>query len=194
MIRVRNLVVTRSATVICRLAELEVQRGEHVCITGKNGSGKSTLLRVLAGLERDFSGTVSVTAALRERTLVHQEPLLLRGTVLTNVLYGLKARGIARREALRKAHAWLERGGLGGLGPRRCQGLSGGERRRVALVRAFVIEPELLLLDEPLSDLDSVGARMLAEVLRESNGLTVCMTSPKGEAAALVDRTVTLDS
>ncbi len=192
MIHIKNLRVERPTGILCDLASLEVQRGEHLCIEGSNGSGKSTLLRVLAGIELDYNGTVEVAASGNEITYMHQHPYLFHGTVLSNVVYGLRARGLNRREAAQKAQPWIELCGLTEFAGRQAGGLSGGERRRVALARAFVLDPVLLLLDEPLSDLDAAGSEILKQALAHVEGMTILMTSPKGETADLAQRTVTL--
>ncbi|MFT5288585.1 MAG: ABC-type nitrate/sulfonate/bicarbonate transport system ATPase subunit [Planctomycetota bacterium] len=192
IIRIKDLRVERPTGILCDLPTLEVQRGEHVCIEGSNGSGKSTLLRVLAGVELDYKGTVEVAASGTEITYMHQHPYLFHGTVLSNVAYGLRARGLNRREAAEKAQPWIERCGLTEFAARQAGGLSGGERRRVALARAFALDPVLLLLDEPLSDLDAAGAKILEQALAHVRGMTILMTSPKGETAGLTQRTITL--
>ena len=193
MIRVEALEVTRGSTTILRLGRLHLERGERLCIEGVNGSGKSTLLRILAGLEGNFRGLVELQAPAAARTLVHQDPYFFRGTVHDNIRYPLTARGCGRRAARKKIQNWLERADLLSLAQRSCCDLSGGERRRVALARAFVLEPQVLLLDEPLSDLDATGAAMLAASLAELTSLTVVCASPKGEAVGLGQRSLRLE-
>lgn len=186
MIRVHDLIVERGGAVICAVPRLEVAAGERVGLFGRNGSGKTTLLRVLAGLERDFAGRCLVDVPLKERTFVHQEPWLFRGTVLSNVTYGLRARGRPRGPARRLAREWLERLGMADRAGRLREGLSGGETRRVALARALVLEPRLLLLDEPFSDLDADGTEAMTRVLTELRGTTVVLSSHVDLPGALV--------
>jgi len=154
MITIEHLHVEKAGRTICSVEQLNVSKGERVAIVGENGSGKTTLLRVLAGLETGYRGQCHTAAARSERTYVGQSPYLFRGTVLFNVTYGLRHRPARRAERDRLAHDWLGRFGLAGQAQERVEHLSGGERRRVALARAMVLRPRLLLLDEPLADLD----------------------------------------
>jgi len=187
-----DLTVSKSGQVICRLAEFTVFPGERLGIGGANGSGKSTLLRVLGGLERDFTGTCRIDIPPRDRVFVHQTPYLLRGTVLHNVAYGLAARSVERSERRRIALDWLARLGIADLAGRRVDSLSGGEGRRVALARACVLRPKLLLLDEPLADLDESGTRCVGEALAELSDATVLIASPIPLPDGLVARWVEL--
>lgn len=178
MIDVRSLEVSKDGQRICHVPELTVQPGERLAVIGTNGSGKSTLLRVLAGLEHDYQGQCEVQAALEERTYVHQNPYLFRGTVLSNVAYGLRARGQSRAAATKAALDGLEQFGIRDLASRKTGNLSGGEVRRVALARAVVLDPRLLLLDEPLSDLDAEGIESVCRVLTALPDTTVLIASP----------------
>lgn len=156
-------------------ADFEVGAGSRAVLTGSSGGGKTTLLRLIAGLERPDSGRIwigdeDVTAlAPRERRLgyVFQDHALFPSmSVLENAAFGLRMRGAPRAERVRLAEQWLERVGLG---PKRDQPitmLSGGERSRVAFVRALIAEPRVLLLDEPFAALDpELRAGLRAEVL-----------------------------
>jgi molybdopterin-binding protein len=185
---------------------LEVRAGEVLGVIGPNGSGKSTLLRLLGLLEPPDAGHVLVGGrpvdardALAERrrmATVFQEPLLADATVATNVALGLRFRGVAGREIERRVARWLERFGVGALAPRSARTLSGGEAQRVALARALVLEPEVLLLDEPFASLDQPSRTSLitdlGAVLRQDRVTTVIVTHHRGEAQALADRVAVL--
>jgi tungstate transport system ATP-binding protein len=181
---------------------LDVVAGEVLAVIGPNGSGKSTLLRVLGLLERPARGRVLMSGrpvdvgdALAERrrmATVFQEPLLADTTVAANVALGLRFRGVRPTDAARRAARWLERLGVGALAARSARTLSSGEAQRVALARALVLEPAVLLLDEPFANLDPPTRTALlgdlGAVLREDRITTVLVTHDRGEALALADR------
>ncbi len=193
-IRIDDLSVSKGNQVICRVAGFTVASGERLGVGGANGSGKSTLLRVLAGLEQDYAGTCRIDVPRRERVFVHQTPYLFRGTVLHNMVYGLAARSVKRSERRPLALDWLMRLGVADLADRHVAGLSGGERRRVALARACVLRPKLLLLDEPLADLDESGADRVREALAELSDSTILIASPIPLPEGLIARWFELDS
>ena len=185
---------------------LDVLAGEVLAVIGPNGAGKSTLLRVLGLLERPDAGTVLVAGravdardALSERrrmATVFQESLLADTTVADNVALGLRFRGTSRAAAAPRVARWLGRLGVATLASRSARTLSGGEARRVALARALVLEPEVVLLDEPFSGLDTpTRASLLGDlgaILRADRTTTVLVTHERGEALALADRVAVL--
>jgi len=163
---------------------------------GHNGSGKSTLLRLLALLETPTEGQVLLdgapvarraAAAQRRRvTLVEQRPILFRGTVLDNLGYGLRARGMRRTAVNRMVGEAAERLGLAPLLGRRRHELSDGEVQRVAVARALAVQPDLLLLDEPASSADRAAAGALYRTLtaeRAARPLAICIASHQLEDA-----------
>lgn len=181
---------------------LSVRRGEVLAVIGPNGSGKSTLLRVLGLLEAPTEGTVafegrtvSAKDSLPERrrmASVFQQPLLALGTVAANAAMGLRFRGTREAEIALRVSRWLARFGIESLRDRRARGLSGGEAQRVALVRALVLDPHVLLLDEPFAALDpTTRAALIPElgaILRADRVTTVLVTHDRAEAQALADR------
>jgi tungstate transport system ATP-binding protein len=185
---------------------LDVFAGEVLAVIGPNGAGKSTLLRLLGLLERPDVGTVLVAGrpaaaldALAERrrmATVFQEPLLADASVADNVAMGLRFRGVPASAAAPRVARWLERLGVAPLARRPARTLSGGEAQRVALARALVLEPEVLLLDEPFSGLDApTRAALLTDfgaILRADRTTTVLVTHERGEALALADRVAVL--
>ena len=144
MIAIDNLSVSKDQRQICCVPKLHLAEQSRMQIVGNNGSGKSTLLRVLGGLESDYVGTCKIGPSTPDRIYVHQSPYLFRGTVESNVAYGLRKHRAKRIPAV--AQEWLERLGISHLAEQDARTLSGGEQRRVALARAFAIGPQLLLL------------------------------------------------
>ena len=189
MIEISNLRVERDGRCLCCVEELSVAAGDRLGIVGANGSGKTTLLRVIAGLTTHYAGTCRVAVERRGCTYLHQQPYLFRGSVLANVRYGEQnGAGQGGTNAL----AWLDRLGIGHLADRSTADLSGGERRRVALARALAMRPQLLLLDEPLADLDEAAADAVVTALGELTETTVLIASPTEIPASLVESTYRL--
>ena len=202
---VRGLRAVRGGATILDVPRIDVFAGSSLAIVGPNGAGKTTLLLHLALLERASAGEVLFEGApvrgrelaLRRRmAVVFQEPLLLDRSVMANVEAGLRLRGLARTERHARARRWLDRFGVGALSDRSSRTLSGGEAQRVSLARAFALEPEVLLLDEPFSALDTPTRAAitddLASVLAETRMTTVLVTHDHDEAARLGDRVAVL--
>ncbi|MFJ3338174.1 ABC transporter ATP-binding protein [Streptomyces sp. NPDC086766] len=185
--------------------DLDVAQHEIVCVLGPSGSGKSTLLRAVAGLQPLDSGRVlldgrdqaGVPAHRREVGLMFQDHQLFpQRDVGGNVAFGLRMRGAEKSERAARVGELLELVGLPGAGSRAVSALSGGEQQRVALARALAPRPRLLMLDEPLGQLDrSLRERLVVE-LRELFGrlgtTVLAVTHDQGEAFALADRVVVM--
>jgi molybdopterin-binding protein len=183
---------------------VQVREGEVLAVIGPNGAGKSTLLRVLGLLEAPTAGTVlyrgeavspsgSRGLAIRRRfASVFQEPLLCDTTVRANAALGLRLRGRPAREAAPQVEVWLARLGIDHLADRQARTLSGGEAQRTSLARAFAVQPEVLLLDEPFSALDPPTRAdlltLLQALLREEGCTTIFVTHDREEALRLGDR------
>jgi len=191
---------------------LDAADGDTIGLLGPNGSGKSTTLRCLAGLDAPQTGRIDIAGVTvvdttrgidlppeqRSVGFVFQDYLLFpHMSVLDNVAFGLRARGEARQSAERRAGEWLDRLEIGDLASRKPGRLSGGQAQRVALARALVIEPDLLLLDEPLAALDA-GTRasvrsLLRRHLADFHGAVVMVTHDPMDAMVLADRVVVLE-
>ena len=178
VIDIENLRVCRGPRTICAVPRLGIERGERFGVLGKNGSGKTTLLRVIAGLERGVSGRCVLAVRRKQAVYVGQSVYLFRGTVLSNVMYGLRAHRLGRALAESRALQWLDVFGIRKLAGASADQLSSGERRRTALARAFAIEPDVLLLAEPLSDMDVEGVARLSKGMDELASSTILIASP----------------
>jgi len=176
-------------------ADLRADRGQRLVILGPSGSGKTTVLRLIAGLEQPDSGDVTfdgrsmngVAPEQRRAAMVFQGHALFPfHTVVENVAYGLKLRKVAKAERRERAQQALSEVQLDGYGDRWPSELSGGERQRVALARAIVVEPDVLLLDEPLSSLDPILREELQELVcaiqQRQETTTIFVTHDRQEA------------
>ena len=176
--------------------DLEVRRGEFVCIVGASGCGKSTLLSLVAGLDQPSAGTVRIT---RRTALMFQESALLPWrTAAQNVELALKMNGVARPQRRDRAVELLDRVQLAAFADRAPHQLSGGMRQRVALARALAQDAEILLMDEPFGALDAITRDVLHDELERiatEQALTVLfVTHNVREASRLGDRIVLLSS
>jgi len=183
---------------------LAAERGEILAVMGPSGCGKTTLLRVLAGLESPTVGTVatnslSATEARSPMACVFQEPRLFPWyTVLENIALGLQARGIPTGDRLQRACGLADWVGLAEAALLYPHQLSGGMKQRVNLARAFAIEPQLLLLDEPFSALD-MGTRQqmqqqVVDWVKRHQAIAVLVTHDLSEAVIMADRVVVLSA
>ena len=189
-------------TAVHRL-DLEIAAGEFIAIMGPSGCGKTTTLRMIAGLEAPTEGEVRISGRLMNDVPVHERdtPMVWQSLALfpflnarENVEFGLRMRGIDAGERRRRAVEWLERLEIGEFAERNVDTLSGGQRQRVALARSLVTEPQILLLDEPLSALDAhLVIRMqgvLTRLQRELGITFVYVTHSQSEAFAMANRIV----
>jgi len=202
MIEIRNLLVQRNGRDVLNIDALDIQRGETLAVVGPNGAGKSTLLLTLAHLLNPARGEIRFDGKSvndwgeleyrRKISFVFQSPLLLDMTVEQNVALGLRLRGISKQESFQQAGRWIKALGVESLVGRRAGQLSGGEAQRVSLARAFVLNPELLLLDEPFVALDPPTRVKLLDdlsaILSEDQRTAVFVTHNLNEAAKLSHR------
>jgi tungstate transport system ATP-binding protein len=202
LIEIKDLQIKRNNQTALEIPSLSIQRGETLAVVGPNGAGKSTLLLALARLLKSVRGQILYEGKSlaqwneleyrRKISFVFQSPLLMDMTVEQNVALGLKFRGTPWEETRERVGKRMKQLGIEPLSKRRASQLSGGEAQRVSLARAFVLEPELLLLDEPFAALDPPTRSQLIEdlssLLKEDQRTVVFVTHNLNEAAKLSHR------
>lgn len=202
LVHLRDLAKTASdKRPLLHIEELAIPVGACILLSGRNGAGKTTLLKIIAGLEPPDHAIVNygnVTLPWREARrhyggdviYLHQQPYLFDCSVASNVAYGLRGTGLSRVEIARRVEQALATAQLGHLATRNARELSGGERQRVALTRALVLAPKLLLLDEPLANLDEQArdrACALIGELKEQRIAVVLTSHERLSLTALAD-------
>ena len=194
LLTARGLSVRQGRTPVLHGVDLDLAEGRRTVLLGPNGAGKSVLLRALHGLIGLDAGRVLWRgravdgAARRAQAMVFQRPVMLRRSARANLRFALAAAGVPRAERAGRADAALERAGLHHLARRPARVLSGGEQQRLALARALLCEPDLLLLDEPTASLDPAATAAVEAMVREASlaGVTVLMvTHDRGQARRL---------
>lgn len=205
-LELRGLSKSFGQTVAVEGFDLSVSAGELVCLLGPSGSGKSTVLRMVGGFERPTAGQIliagnDVTRIPPERRptsmMFQSHALWPHMTVAQNIGFGLRLRRLSRAETDRRVEEALEMVGLQGYGGRKPSQLSGGQQQRVALARSLVLEPQILLLDEPFASLDQHLRERLREEVRDLQarlGITMLfVTHGQDEALSIADRIVVMD-
>jgi tungstate transport system ATP-binding protein len=206
LVEIHSLFVHRAGRPVLEIGHLDIEKGQVLAVAGPNGAGKTTLLLVLARLLKPEQGEIQFNGQpwksipdLEYRQhigLVMQDSLLLNRSVFDNVATGLRFRHLPKNEVTRRTEEWLERLNISHLRSRPCPQLSGGEARRVALARAFVLQPDLLLLDEPFSALDRASRHKLQNdlktILAGAKTTTVFTTHSETDVQILSDRKIEL--
>jgi len=189
--------VTRGRTILDRVS-LRLDAGMRTFVLGPNGAGKSVLLRVMHGLIAPTSGDVRWSAneapgAPRRQAMVFQRPVMFRRSALGNLRLALAIAGVPASERERRARAALERVGLVSISHQPARVLSGGEQQRLALARAWMLEPEVLFLDEPTANLDPGATREIERIvgaIHAAGTKIVMVTHNLGQAQRLADEIV----
>jgi len=203
LVEFRSVVKRFDDFVAVERVNFTIEAGEFVAIMGPSGCGKTTTLRMLAGLEAPTEGEVLMDGRVMNDVPAHERdtPLVWQSLALfpflnarENVEFGLQMRGVAAAERRRRALEWLDRMEIAEFAERDIASLSGGQKQRVALARSLVIEPRILLLDEPLSALDAnlvIRMQSVLTKLQRELGITfVYVTHSQSEAFAMADRVV----
>jgi len=208
ILEARNIEVERGETILLNIPSLLIEKGEILALIGPNGAGKTTLLQALSYLLRPFIGEIffngekiisnhSIFEYRRKLAMVFQEPLLFDTTVFNNVASGLKIRGMKKGEICDRVMEQLDRFGINHLSHRSAKTLSGGEAQRTSLARAFALQPEILLLDEPFSSLDPPTRDSLIEdlerILKLTKTTALIATHDRLEALRLSDRVAVMN-
>jgi tungstate transport system ATP-binding protein len=208
LLELRDLKIQRGGVQVLDVPSFHLRENEFVSLVGPNGAGKSTLLlSIMCLLERSGGrvfwrgqevGTDRAALDLRRRiAMVLQEPLLFDASVEDNVASGLKIRGVGRAETRRRTAAYLERFNLAHMAQRSARKLSGGEARRVSLARALVVEPDLILLDEPFANLDPPTRQSITQdletIIQETGTTAVLVTHDPADSLRLSDRIVVME-
>jgi tungstate transport system ATP-binding protein len=198
-LKVRGAVSARRGKVLVGPVDIDLQGAGTTVVMGPNGSGKTTFLRLLHGAARLSKGQIEWSCdkvqAQRNQAFVFQRPVMLRRTVLENLIYPLRMRGVPRVPAIIEAEDWAARVGLADMLPRNATNLSGGEQQKLALARAMITKPKLLFLDEPTASLDGRATREIEEVIRSARAQgthLILSTHDLGQARRLADEVLFL--
>jgi tungstate transport system ATP-binding protein len=178
----RGVSVVSGTTTILDGVDVAIARGERLFVIGPNGSGKSTLLRVLHGLIAPTQGAITWGGGAERppgQAMVFQRPVLLRRSAAANIAYALDLAGVRGSDADRRVAAALNEVGLLDVAERPARVLSGGEQQRLALARAWALEPDVLFLDEPTASLDPGATRAVESIVRDihARGTTIVMST-----------------
>ena len=186
----RGIEKTFAETNILRNVDISLYPGKCILLSGNNGSGKTTLLKIIAGLETpsraeiEFSGKShswksAIRSIRREIIYLHQQPYLLSGTVESNVSYGLRFTHLNRKQLRESVKEALEWAGLADMAKHQAKTLSGGVQQRVAFTRAWILKPKVLLLDEPMANMDIESREQACDLLKrmKSEGMSIVITS-----------------
>ncbi len=206
--RLHNIVKRIGETFLLEIPHLSVREGRIYALVGPNGSGKTTLLNLLGLIDEPTEGQLlfrgedvhraspTLLRARRHIAMVAQHPFLFSGTVMHNLVYGLKVRGVHRRAAYKTTLHALKRVGLEGFEKRKVSELSGGEAERVAFARAVCLEPKVLLLDEPTTNVDRrhvpIIEGLIGEIRDRSGATVVLATHDLAQACRLSDEVFSL--
>ena len=200
-IEIQNMTLVLGGRTILNIPYFAVENGQSVSLMGPNGAGKTSLMLIMAALQPPTSGTITwfgkkaenhdLLELRRKMAMLFQKPMMLDLSVTENVELGLKFRHVSRKEREKRVKPWLEKLGIAHLARQRARSLSGGEAQRVAIAQALVLQPQVIFLDEPFSNLDKATRdefkQDIGRLLREQQITTVMVTHHIREATDLTD-------
>ncbi|WP_432665917.1 ATP-binding cassette domain-containing protein [Wukongibacter baidiensis] len=202
-IRIEGLVKIYGERTVVNIENMTLEKGRVYGVIGPNGAGKSTMLKIVAGLEDSSRGKTLYNEnplndeILKNITYMSQRPYLLRTSVFNNISYPLKIRKYDKRDIEDKVNEIMKELGISDLSSQLATSLSGGESQKVALARALVFEPEILLLDEPTANIDPNSIELIEKVIAKRNtekGMTaIIITHNMGQAKRLCDEVIFMD-
>ncbi|SHJ63185.1 ATP-binding cassette domain-containing protein [Paramaledivibacter caminithermalis] len=199
-IEIQSLIKTYNQRQVLNIKSLSLEKGKIYGIIGPNGAGKSTMLRIIAGLEEAKKGTILYNKKhlngeiIKNLTYLNQKPYLLRTSVFNNIAYPLKLRKYKKETLKKKVIEIVKEFNIFDLRHQPATNLSGGEAQKVALARALIFEPELLLLDEPTANIDPNSLELIEKKIikrnREKNTTIIIITHNIGQAKRLCDEII----
>lgn len=197
-IQLNEALVSKKSKVILGPVSAQIKAGGPTVVIGPNGAGKTTLLRLIHGLERAREGDVTFAPSdqskvYKKQCFVFQKPIMLRRSALDNVAYPLILDGVKKAQAREQAHQMIERIGLGGVASTQATYLSGGESQKLAIARALITNPDLLILDEPTASLDASATRDIEALIVDAakSGIEIMMTTQHmGQARRLAKKII----
>lgn len=203
-VKLRDVSVVFNNFTAVKKADLEVPDGQFLAIVGPTGCGKSTLLNVAAGLLKPASGTCDIFGQ-ELKGINHQAGYLFQSdslmpwkTALDNIAIGLEIHGVSKSEALKLSHEWLARIGLQAFGNRYPHQLSGGQRKRIGLAQVLILNPKLILMDEPFGPLDAQTRVLMGDLLlklwSKDRKAVMFVTHDLEEAITLADRVIIISA
>lgn len=193
-LKVKNVTIQKRGNTILDDVSFQLEEKKLSIVMGPNGAGKTMLLRSIQGLENLNLGAIEWNISekdVRDRiAFVFQTPIVLRRTVLENIIYPLVIAGESKAEAIDKAKQWIDQIGLAGKENQNALLLSGGERQKLAIARALISNPDVLILDEPTANLDGKSTKEIETIVKsaQSSGTKIIMTTHStGQAKRLAD-------
>lgn len=202
-IKINNLKKQYDDRLVLNIDNLNIRSGKITGLVGANGSGKTTFLKIIAGLDNEYDGEIEynnnkINEGIQKKlTLVFQKPYMLKTTVYENIKYPLKIRKLPKEEMNERVENILDKLKINNLKNKKATSLSGGEGQKVAMARALVFEPEMILLDEPTSNIDKESTELIEREIinynKESDKTVIIITHDINQAKRICDDIIVLN-